>query len=135
MLAKFPPGVNFTNILHKPLFRMKIFCTAFMCLQFGFVIFWQKDFGAKVGHKMSVKLQPGMHKQVQLPSLVACVLHCTSPNVNGSLPEFFHLGDMAGKVGPARVLEAGVTVCSGLVQLRARRPGSNVKNTLFSWSL
>jgi hypothetical protein len=36
-------------------------------------------------------------------------------NVNGSLPEFFHLGDMAGKVGPAGVLEAGVTVCSGLV--------------------
>jgi hypothetical protein len=30
-----------------------------MCLQFGFVIFWQKDFGAKAAHKMLVKLKPG----------------------------------------------------------------------------
>ena len=37
---------------------MKVFCTAFMCLQFGFVIFWQKDFGAKAAHKMLVKLTP-----------------------------------------------------------------------------
>jgi hypothetical protein len=27
-----------------------------MCLQFGFLIFWQKDFGAKAAHKMLVKL-------------------------------------------------------------------------------
>jgi hypothetical protein len=30
-----------------------------MCLGFGFVIFWQKDFGAKAAHKMLVKLTPG----------------------------------------------------------------------------
>jgi hypothetical protein len=30
-----------------------------MCLQFGFLIFWPKDFGAKAGHKMLVKLTPG----------------------------------------------------------------------------
>jgi hypothetical protein len=30
-----------------------------MCLQFGFVIFWRKDFGAKAAHKMLVKLTPG----------------------------------------------------------------------------
>jgi hypothetical protein len=30
-----------------------------MCLQFGFVIFWQKDFGTKAAHKMLVKLTPG----------------------------------------------------------------------------
>jgi hypothetical protein len=30
-----------------------------MCLQFGFVNFWQKDFGAKAAHKMLVKLAPG----------------------------------------------------------------------------
>jgi hypothetical protein len=30
-----------------------------MCLQFGFVIFWQKDFGAKAAHKILVKLTPG----------------------------------------------------------------------------
>jgi hypothetical protein len=29
-----------------------------MCLQLGFVIFWQKDFGAKAAHKMLVKLTP-----------------------------------------------------------------------------
>jgi hypothetical protein len=32
---------------------------AFKCLQFGFVIFWQKDLGAKAAHKMLVKLTPG----------------------------------------------------------------------------
>jgi hypothetical protein len=29
-----------------------------MCLQLGFVIFWQKDFGAKAANKMLVKLTP-----------------------------------------------------------------------------
>jgi hypothetical protein len=29
-----------------------------MCLQFGFVIFWQKDFATKAAHKMLVKLTP-----------------------------------------------------------------------------
>jgi hypothetical protein len=37
----------------------KVLCIAFKCLQFGFVIFWQKDFGAKAAHKMLVKLTPG----------------------------------------------------------------------------
>jgi hypothetical protein len=41
--------VNFTKVL----------CAPFMCLQFGFVIFWQKDFGTKAAHKMLVKLTPG----------------------------------------------------------------------------
>jgi hypothetical protein len=30
-----------------------------MCLKFGFVIFWQKDFGTKAAHKMLVKLTSG----------------------------------------------------------------------------
>jgi hypothetical protein len=30
-----------------------------MYLQFGFVFFWRKDFGAKAAHKMLVKLTPG----------------------------------------------------------------------------
>ncbi len=38
---------------------MKVFGEAFMRLQVGFVIFYQKDFGAKVAHKMLVKLTPG----------------------------------------------------------------------------
>jgi hypothetical protein len=29
-----------------------------MCLQFGFVIFWRKDFGKKAAHKIFVKLTP-----------------------------------------------------------------------------
>ncbi len=34
-----------------------------MCLQIGFVIFWQKDFGAKAAHKMLVKLTPSQRKK------------------------------------------------------------------------
>jgi hypothetical protein len=50
--------VSISPIFYKQLFHMKVFCTAFMCLQFGFVIFWQKDFGAKAANKMLVKLTP-----------------------------------------------------------------------------
>jgi len=55
------PGVNFTNIL-RAAFSYESFCDAFMCLQFGFVIFWRKDFGPKAAHKMLVKLTPGCHR-------------------------------------------------------------------------
>jgi hypothetical protein len=60
------------------LFHTKVLCAPFMCLQFGFVIFWQKDFGAKAAHKMLVKLTPGPHLKpylhygkirVQLPKI------------------------------------------------------------------
>jgi len=34
-----------------------------MCLQFQFVIFGRKDFGAKAAHKMLVKLTPGVNKK------------------------------------------------------------------------
>jgi hypothetical protein len=50
---------NFTNIL-RAAFHTKVPCTAFMCLQFGFVILWQKAFGAKVALKTLVKLAPGL---------------------------------------------------------------------------
>jgi hypothetical protein len=43
---------------------MTVFCVTFMCLQFGFVIFWRKDFGAKAAHKMLVKLTPGVEAGV-----------------------------------------------------------------------
>jgi hypothetical protein len=55
-----PPGVNFT-IFYEQLFQTNVFCAAFMCLQFGFVICCQKDFGAKAAHKMLVKLTPGVN--------------------------------------------------------------------------
>jgi hypothetical protein len=41
----------------------QVFCAAFICLQFGFVIFWQKEFGAKAAHKMLVKLTLGLKFQ------------------------------------------------------------------------
>ncbi len=50
--------VLFSPIFYEQFFRMKVFCTAFMCLQFGFVIFWQKEFGAKAANKMLLKLTP-----------------------------------------------------------------------------
>ncbi len=46
-------------IFYEQLYHMKVFCAAFMCLQFGFVTFWQKDFDAKAAHKMLVRLTPG----------------------------------------------------------------------------
>jgi len=53
------PGVNFTNIL-RAAFSYEFFCAAFMCLLFGFVLFWQKDFGAKAAHEMLVKSTPAL---------------------------------------------------------------------------
>ncbi len=38
---------QWNNILWAA-FSHAIFCAAFMCFQFGFVIFWQKDFGKKM---------------------------------------------------------------------------------------
>jgi hypothetical protein len=51
--------VSISPIFYEHLFRTKVFCAAFMCFQFGFEIFWQKDFGAKAAHKLLVKLTPG----------------------------------------------------------------------------
>jgi hypothetical protein len=51
---------------------MKVFCAAFMCLHFGFVIFWQKDFGAKVAHKMLVKLTLGCKSLIVTNTLAYC---------------------------------------------------------------
>jgi hypothetical protein len=52
--------VSISPIFYKQFFHTKFFLAAFMCLQFGFVIIWQKDFGAKAAHKMLVKLTPGV---------------------------------------------------------------------------
>ncbi len=50
--------LSISPIFYKQLFHTKVLCAPFMCLQFGFVIFWQKDFGTKAAHKMLVKLTP-----------------------------------------------------------------------------
>ncbi len=39
-----------------PLFDSKVLCAAFLQLQFGFIIFWQKNIGAKAACKMLMKL-------------------------------------------------------------------------------
>jgi hypothetical protein len=44
--------VSISPIFFWELFCTKVFFAAFLCLQFGFVIFWQKDFGAKAAHKI-----------------------------------------------------------------------------------
>ncbi len=54
--------VSISSIFYEELFSMKIFCAAFVCLQFGFVIFWQKDFGTKAALKILAKLTPGDRK-------------------------------------------------------------------------
>ncbi len=51
---------------------MKVYCAAFMCLQFGFVIFWQKDFGTKAAHKMLVKF--GMLSVIMLSVIMQSVI-------------------------------------------------------------
>jgi hypothetical protein len=56
--------VSISPIFYEQLFCSKVFCAAFMCLQFGFVIFWQMDFGAKAAHKMLVKLTPDWQVKV-----------------------------------------------------------------------
>jgi hypothetical protein len=38
----------------------KALCVAFLRLQFGYVILWQKAFGAKAALKTLVKLTPGV---------------------------------------------------------------------------
>jgi hypothetical protein len=50
--------VSISLIFYEQLFGMKVFCAAFMCLQFGFVFFWQKYFGAKAAHEILVNLTP-----------------------------------------------------------------------------
>jgi hypothetical protein len=47
MLVKLAKGINFTNI-YKQLFHIKVYCKAFMDLQFVFEIFKQKEIGSKV---------------------------------------------------------------------------------------
>ena len=50
-------GLYFTNILQAAFSYESVFA-AFLYLQFGFVIFWQKNIGAKAACKMLMKLAP-----------------------------------------------------------------------------
>ena len=48
--------VSISATFYKQLFCTKAFCAAFLYLQFVFVIFWQKEIGAKAACKVLVKL-------------------------------------------------------------------------------
>jgi len=52
---KIGTGVNFINILCAS-FLYESASRSFSLLHFGFVIFWQKDIGKKIEHKMLMKL-------------------------------------------------------------------------------
>jgi len=39
--------VSISATFYEQLFHTKVFCADMMCLQFGFVIFWRNNFGAK----------------------------------------------------------------------------------------
>jgi len=58
-----PPGVNFINIL-RSCFLYERTLHSFSVLHFGFVIFWQKDIGEEIAHKMLMKLTPGLHSKL-----------------------------------------------------------------------
>ena len=51
-----PELVSTSPTFYKQIFCTKVFWSAFMNLQFGFVIFWGKDIGKKGACKMLVKL-------------------------------------------------------------------------------
>jgi len=50
--------VSNSPIFYEQLFCKKVFCAAFIYLQFDFVIVWQKSISTKDARKMLVKLTP-----------------------------------------------------------------------------
>jgi hypothetical protein len=50
-----------------------------MCVQFGFVIFWQKDFGTKAAHKTLVKLTPGVSGPTNIRLGCQCLTVTNTP--------------------------------------------------------
>jgi hypothetical protein len=74
-------------MFYEQLFHTKIFVQLLCALQFGSVIFWQKDFGTKAAHKMLVKLTPcWIHRHLSniycLKALTAWLV-CFISTVNG----------------------------------------------------
>jgi hypothetical protein len=51
--------LSISPTLYKQLFHTKEFCKSFLYLQFDFVIFWQKNIGAKASSKVLVKFAQG----------------------------------------------------------------------------
>ncbi len=105
-------NVNFTNILQAA-FSCQ---SSFMCLQFGFVFFWRKDFGAKAAHKMLVKLTPGASSidctwTLDLGIMRLVCYYCSNATIdadhlNSSLFHFLHPG--ASSTGCRWTLDIGM---------------------------
>ncbi len=73
-------------------FHAKVFCTAFQCIQFGFVIFWHKNISTKATRKMLMNL-----------TLVLRVLFfCARSKPEHTLHHLKHKEDFV-----ARILEPG----------------------------
>jgi hypothetical protein len=66
--------VNFTNILWAA-FSHQSSLHSFYVLTIGFVIFWQKDFGAKAAHKMLVKLTPSVINRIMYLTAWSSITH------------------------------------------------------------
>jgi len=49
------PRCQFHQYFMSSFVCTKVFCTAFLCLQFGFIIFWRKNIGKKAACKRLVK--------------------------------------------------------------------------------
>ena len=58
--------VSILQTFYDHLFHTKVFCTAFMFSQFGFVLFWPEKIGTKTAHKMLVKLTTGIRLRSRL---------------------------------------------------------------------
>ena len=52
--------MSISPTFYKQPLHMQMFCASFICLQFGFVIFWQKEIRTKAVRKMMVKLTSGL---------------------------------------------------------------------------
>ena len=51
--------MSISPTIYNRLFHKKEFCAASLCIQFGFVIFWQKEIITKAACKLLVKLVTG----------------------------------------------------------------------------
>jgi len=63
-LVKSTPGVNLTDNLQAA-FSYKSVLEAFLYLQFGFLMFWQKNIGSKTARKMLAKLTASISSSFQ----------------------------------------------------------------------
>ena len=74
----FSGQVSISPKFYEHLFCTSVFCTAFKCLQFGFVIFWQKEVGAKAARKMLVKLTLGLNSYLAILVFLGLILFVTT---------------------------------------------------------